>query len=356
MTEKQEAEGKLESLSDRIWQRLISVIPFLLLSSVIAFWVFKFLYEKFGSNSLGAVILVIITISGIASFISITAGYIYKNRQLGCTLAVLIPVVVSMEAAIQFGRPLVDMLIIMYMVLFLAVFVYIFVDNMLLPLVNTDNIKKEDIVSIQIFSPIADVARLIGEVLRYLTIFKVKTTIADNERQWRLRSRKYPHYYYLCARSDKDNSVNLALMGFTEKSNDLCQSEQNEKDLNFLRETIVGYLRLHNINYKSKENPPLSSDILKVARREYEGVMNIGGLKDAKKSLINNLKSYKYVMITVFLIVFMVYLGRQSISQLSEQYPWLFLATISIISVLIGAFAKDLLQFLKVGGKNEREK
>ncbi|MCK4732430.1 MAG: hypothetical protein KAT65_08230 [Methanophagales archaeon] len=356
MTEKQEAEGKLESLSDRIWQRLISVIPFLLLSSVIAFWVFKFLYEKFGSNSLGAVILVIITISGIASFISITAGYIYKNRQLGCTLAVLIPVVVSMEAAIQFGRPLVDMLIIMYMVLFLAVFVYTFVDNMLLPLVNTDNIKKEDIVSIQIFSPIADVARLVGEVLRYLTVFKVKTTIADNERQWKLRSRNYPHYYYLCARSDNDNSVNLGFLGFTERSNNLCQSEQNEKDLNFLRETIVGYLRLHNINYKSKENPSLSSDILKVARREYEGVINIGELKDAKKSLINNLKSYKYVMITVFLIVFMVYLGRQSISQLSEQYPLLFLATISIISVLIGAFAKDLLQFLKVGGKNEREK
>ena len=317
---------------------------------------FKFLYENFGSNTLLAVALGFVAIGGIAFFISITAGYIYKNRQLGCTLAVLIPVVVSMEATIQFGRPLVDMLIIMYMVLFLAVFVYTFVDNMLLPLVNTDNIKKEDVVSIQIFSPIADVARLIGEVLRYLTIFKVKTTIADNERQWRLRSRNYPHYYYLCARSDNDNSVNLGFLGFTERSNDLCQSEQNEKDLNFLRETIVGSLRLHNINYKSKENPLLSSDILKVARREYEEVMNIGELKDAKKSLINNLKSYKYVMITVFLIVFMVYLGRQSISQLSEQYPWLFLATINIISVLIGAFAKDLLQFLKVGGKNEREK
>lgn len=356
MTEKQEAAEESKTLSDRIWHRLIVVIPFLLLSSGIAFGVFKFLHENFGSNSLLAVALGFVAIGGIAFFISITAGYTYKNRQLGCTLAILIPVVVSMEAAIQFGLPSVDMLLIItYTPLVLVVFVYPFVDNMLLPLVNTDNIKKEDVVSIQIFSPIADVAGLIGEVLRYLTIFKVKTTIADNERQWRLRSRK-PHYYYLCARSDKDNSVNLALMGFTEKSNDLCQSEQNEKDLNFLRETIVGYLRLHNINYKSKENPPLSSDILKVARREYEGVMNIGELKDAKKSLINNLKSYKYVMITVFLIVFMVYLGRQSISQLSEQYPWLFLATISIISVLIGAFAKDLLQFLKVGGKNEREK
>jgi hypothetical protein len=356
MTEKKGATEESESLSNRIWQRLIPVIPFLLLASGIAFLVFKFLYENFGSNSLLAVALGFVAIGGIAFFISITAGYTYKNRQLGCTLAILIPVVVSMEAAIQFGLPLVDMLIIiMYTPLVLVVFVYPFVDNMLLPLVNTDNIKKEDIVSIQIFSPIADVAGLIGEVLRYLTIFKVKTTIADNERQWRLRSRK-PHYYYLCARSDKDNSVNLALMGFTERSNDLCQSEQNEKDLNFLKETIVGYLRLHNINYKSKENPPLSSDILKVARREYEGVMNIVELKDAKKMLINNLKSYKYVMITVFLIVFMVYLGRQSISQLSEQYPLLFLATISIISVLIGAFAKDLLQFLKVGGKNEREK
>jgi putative effector of murein hydrolase len=83
MTEKLEINGRSESLFDKIWRRLIQVIPFLLLSTLIAFFMFKILSDKLGSNFFEAIALAIIGVVVIASLISIFVGYKYKSRDLG---------------------------------------------------------------------------------------------------------------------------------------------------------------------------------------------------------------------------------------------------------------------------------
>jgi hypothetical protein len=350
MTEKQDVAEKAESLFDRILHRLISVIPYLLLSAVIAFLLFKYLYEKFGSNFWTARILGIIIMGGIAFLISTTVGRICKDRQFGCSLAFLIPVTISMEAAIQFGQPAADVITITFLFgMIFGGYNYFIVHYMLSPRVNVEKIKEDKVVCIRIFSPIVDVERLIEDVLSYLnsTFYRHKTKISDKEIQWVLGS----GHYYLSARSHDVSSVELAFLFFTEGDKELYQSEQNKKDLKFIKGTIEWHLRSDNREYQSIPSSPLSSGILKRALRKYERATRVEKLKDAEKMLINNLKSYKYVIIIVFSIAFMVYLWRQSISQLYEQNPPLFLAMISIISVLLGVFAKDILQFLKIGNK-----
>lgn len=321
MTEKIDSAEKLDLLWDGIWQRLIRVIPSLLLSSLIAFLLFKFLSDKLGFGFLGVVTFGII-IMGMASVISITVGRGSKNRQFGSTLAVLIPSVVSLESAIQFEATIGSLIFITYMGgVFLGGFAYFFVDNMLLPLVNTENIKSEDVICIQISSSIADVARLIEEVLSSLYISRFKTSGADKEKQWRFNSRNYSQYCYLYARSEGDNSVDLAFLNFTEVPNELYRSEKHEKYLNFLRKTVDGYLRLNDIKCAPVQNPDLASKILEEATRRYKRARAGDWSRDLRKLVKTQFK----LIISILISAIMVYTGRDVITQYYEQYPWIFI-------------------------------
>lgn len=346
MTEKQETAEKLESLSDRIWRRLFGVISSLLLSSVIAFFVFKFISENF-DNSLRAVALGIIAIGAIASVISITVGYKYKDRQLGLTLAFLIPVVLSMEAAIQFGEPLEDVIAIGFMGLFLlALFVYIFAYNMLLPLLDIENIKTEDVECIQIFSPISDVARLIEEWLSFLNLSEVKTSGADDGKQWRFSSRSHPQICYLYVQSEDGNSLDLAFLNFTERSNDLYRSEKDKKYLNFLKGTFEVYLKQHNIKCESVQNSDLSSKTIKEATRKYKRAREGDRLRDIGKFVEAHFK----LIIIISIIAILLYTGRHAVTQYYDQYPWIFI----IIASLLYPITRYIREIIEGMSKNER--
>jgi hypothetical protein len=346
MTEKQEAAKESESLSDRILHRLISIVPYLLLSSVIAFLLFKYLYEKFGSNSLGAVILGIIITAGIAFLIPITVGRIYNDRWVGSSLAFLIPVVVFMEAAIQFGQPVADMIPITFMgIMFVGIFSFVVVYDMLSisPLVNIEEIKEDKVVCIKIFSGLEDVEKLIDDVLSYLTFSHREMPTSDNKvRQWVLR----PNHCYLSARSHDDNSTDLAFLFFTEGGDKLYQSKQNVKDLNFVKKTIEGHLRLDNRECQSIPNSPLQSDLLERALERYKRERAPIGkeLSNIGRTLRTNLK----VIIGLLIIAFMIYIGRDILTQVYEEYPWIFMI---IAGPLMYPLIDYLLKFLKESGK-----
>ncbi|MBN1763074.1 MAG: hypothetical protein JW878_08385 [Methanomicrobia archaeon] len=306
MTEKPETLGGPESLFDRIWRRLIQIIPFLLLSTVIAFWAFKILSAKLGSNFFEAIALGIIVILNIASFISIVVGHIYKNRQIGVTPAFLTPLVLSMEATIQFGRPFSELLFTTFFGFALGVLVSNFSYNMLSSFVSTENIEEEDVTQIQLDSSIAEVTRLIGEMFSFLNLSKIKKNITDNEIQWMIITRDYNHYY-LYAKTEDDNSVELALLGFAAGYNELTRTKINEKYQDFLKETILGYFRINNIKCKTALKADLSGDMLKIVRKGYEGMVRSVELKYTKNVLVNYIKSYKYLIVTNFYSYFGVF-------------------------------------------------
>lgn len=336
MTEKQNVAEKAESLFDRILHRLISVIPYLLLSAVIAFLLFKYLYEKFGSNFWTALILGIIIMGSIAFLISTTVGRICKDRQFGCSLAFLIPVTISMEAAIQFGQPAADVITITFLVgMIFGGYNYFIVHYMLSPLVNTEKIEEDKVVCIRVFSPIGYVEGLIDDALSYLTSSRFsrrKTMISDKEIQWKLSSSPY-YSYHLSARSYDDSSVDLAFLFFTEGGDELSQSEQNEKDLNFVKETIEWHLRLDNREYQSIPN---SSNILERALEKYKRAPTGEKLRDIGEIVKTNFKA----IISFLIIAFMIYIGRDIITHVYNEYPWIFM-------IIAGPLMYPLIDYLR---------
>lgn len=327
MTEKQEAAEDSESLYDRIWQRFISVIPFLWLFSGIVFLLSKYLF--YSEGALAFILMCIITL-GIMLLIPLIAGHIYKNRWVGCCLAFLIPLVFFMEVMFQFPFYHVDdMFFIATFCAHLGILNYVLAHIILSPLVNTENMKKEDVVCIQIFSRLEDVEKLIKYVLSHLTFSHVKRTISDKERQWKLG--RLPSSYYLHARSDDDNSVDLAFLFFTEGANELYRSEQNHNDLNFIKETIRCYFGLHNIEYKSIQNPSFSSDILDLSLKKYKSVGVGEKLRDFGITVKTNFK----VIILLLIPIFVGIIGRDTITQVYNAYPWVFILIAALIYPLI---------------------
>ena len=331
MTEKREAGEESDSLTDRILHRLISVIPFLLLSSVIAFLLFKYLYEKFGSNFFIAFILGLIIMCGIAFLISTTVGRICKDRLFGNSLAYLIPVTVSTEAMILFGQPIADVILSTFFfgMLFGGGYTFVAVNYMLSPRVNVEveEIKEDKVVCIRVFSPIVDVERLIEDVLSYLKFsHHSKTPTSDNEeKQWEFGI--IPYHYYLSARANDDNSVDLAFLFFTVGSNKLFQSKQNENDLEFVKKTIVGHLRLDDIEYQSIPN---SSNILERAFEKYKKAPTGEKLKDIGEIVKTNFKMI--ISFLIIIIAFMIYIGKDIITLVYEEYQGLFILIAALLS------------------------
>ncbi len=340
MTEKEEAEES-KSVSDRILHRLISVIPLLLLSAGFVFLSFKF---RFYSEGALAFTLWIIIVVGIILLIPLIGGHIYKNRWVGCCLAFLMPIVYFMEVRFLFPFfNVVDVFAFAYVALMAGMLNYVFAHNILSPLVITKNMKKEDVVCIQIFSRLKEVEKLIEYVLSHLTFSHVKRTISDKERQWKLSLHSYT--YYLHARSDDDRSVNLAFLFFTEGANELYQSEQNHKDLKFINETIKGYFGLHNIEYKSIQNPSFSTDTLDLALKKYKSVGFGEKLRDFGITLKTNFKVIFLLLIPIFVVI----IGRDTITQVYNAYPWIFI----LIAALIYPLIRYILKILKESDKNE---
>jgi hypothetical protein len=353
MSEKQEMAGESESMSDRIWRRLVSIIPFLLLSSLIAFLLFKYLVER---NSSETSIFIIGSI--IVFLIPVIAGAFKKDRQVGNTLAVLMPFVFLIEYMVQFEiGPFFLFLYISFMLGFVAAFPNYFAVNFILglilpPSINTNSIKGVD-ECIQISKQMSfdEVEKLIDHALSYLIFYPIKTT-SENEKQWEL-SKYYRHHYYLCARANNDKSVDLAFLFFTEGDEKLHQPKR-EDDLKFVKSAIEGCLNSKNIEYKRIQNPSFQSFIDRVLEK-YKRAPVGERLKDARKTLIAALKSYKYVMILLFFIIVIIYRLIPNIVRLCQQHPLLS----SIISVAIAAeivlllqfFGKNILQFLKMGDK-----
>lgn len=183
--------------------------------------------------------------------IPVIAGAFKKDRQVGNTLAVLIPFVFLIEYMVQFEiGPFFLFLYISFMLGFFAAFPNYFAVNFILglilpPSISINSIKGVD-ECIRISDTLDKVEKLIDRALSYLIFYPIKTTISDNEKQWKL-SKYYRHHYYLCARANNDNPVDLAFLFFTEGDEKLHQTKRNTYDLKFVKSAIEGCLNSKNI-------------------------------------------------------------------------------------------------------------